>query len=159
MEIAETVKRVLQEVIVPELGRIKEENHKIVAILELTNKRLDDVNTHLADQSRRIDDLRSELSQRIDDLRSELSQRIEDVSGDLMQQIKEVRAESTQRYDELSKRIYDIHADLINRIDANNERIDRFFLTSVSKERHDRLEKWMGHLQRDVDELKQRLAA
>ena len=40
MEIAETIKKIMQEVIVPELGKIKEENHKIVAILELTNKRL-----------------------------------------------------------------------------------------------------------------------
>jgi len=31
---------------VPELDRIREENREIKAILMLTNKRLDDVNTH-----------------------------------------------------------------------------------------------------------------
>ncbi len=55
MDISETVQKVLQEVVVPDLDKIKDENSKIPAILELTNKRLDDVNTHLADQSRRIE--------------------------------------------------------------------------------------------------------
>ena len=50
MDISETVQKVLQEVVVPDLGKIKDERSKILAILELTNKRLDDVNTHLADQ-------------------------------------------------------------------------------------------------------------
>ena len=54
MDISETVQKILQEVVVPDLGKIKDENSKILAILELTNKRLDDVNTHLADQSRRL---------------------------------------------------------------------------------------------------------
>lgn len=33
--------------------------------LDLTNKRLDDINIHFPDQSRRIDELRSELKGKI----------------------------------------------------------------------------------------------
>jgi len=54
MEIKETVQKLLQEMIMPDLSKIRDENSKILAILEITNKRLDD--THLTDQSRRIND-------------------------------------------------------------------------------------------------------
>jgi len=49
LEATETVWKIFQEMIAPELGKIREENQKIVAALELTNKRLDDINAHLAD--------------------------------------------------------------------------------------------------------------
>ena len=170
MEIAESVKKILQEVIVPELGKIKEENHKIVAMLELTNKRLDDVNTHLSDQSRRIDetnkridDVRSDLTQRIDELRSDLTQRIDELRSDLTQRIDEVRSELTQRIDEvrseLTQQMANIHADLIHRLDANNARIDQFFLTSVTKTEYSGLDRRVERLELDVDQLRQRLAA
>ena len=84
MEIKETVQKLLQEMIVPDLARIKEENGKILVLLDLTNKRLDDVNkrlddvnTHLVDQSRRIDELRSDLNQRINQVHSDVVSRID----------------------------------------------------------------------------------
>jgi uncharacterized coiled-coil DUF342 family protein len=84
MEIKETVQKLLQEMIVPDLARIKEENGKILVLLDLTNKRLDDVNkrlddvnTHLVDQSRRIDELRSEFSQRMNTIHSDMVSRID----------------------------------------------------------------------------------
>ena len=126
MEIAETVKKILQEVIVPELGKIKDENSKILAVLEVTNKRLDDINVHLVGQSRRID----ETNQRVDEVRSELTKRIED-----------------------------IHSDLISRLDGNNARIDRFFLTAATKEEHARVDGRLAQLEREMDHLRQRLAA
>ena len=43
MDISETVQKILQEEVIPDLGKIKAENSKILAILELTNKRLDNV--------------------------------------------------------------------------------------------------------------------
>lgn len=64
MEIAETVKKILQEIIVPELDSIRAGNSEIKAMLEITNKRLDDINLHLTDLSRRID----ETNKRIDRL-------------------------------------------------------------------------------------------
>ncbi|MCD6294450.1 MAG: hypothetical protein J7M20_05880 [Deltaproteobacteria bacterium] len=133
MEIPEAVKKMFQDMIVPELGKIREENRKIVAILELTNKRLDDVNTHLADQSRRIDD----VNKRIDEVRSEL----------------------TSRLDDTNKRIDDMHSDLVNRLDANNERIDRFFLTAATKEEQARIDARLFQLEQGLEGVRQRLAA
>ena len=72
MEIMESIRAGFKELILPELDRIKEENREIRAILEVTNKRLDDVNLHLADQSRRID----ETNKRIDAVREELGSKV-----------------------------------------------------------------------------------
>jgi chromosome segregation ATPase len=126
--------------IVPELGKIREENQKIVAILELTNKRLDDINTHLADQSRRIDGTNT----RIDDV----NKRFDDTN----KRIDDVRSELTSRMD-------DMHSDLVNRLDANNERIDRFFLTAATKEEQTRNDARLFRLEQDLEEVRQRLAA
>ncbi len=133
MDISETVQKVLQEVVVPDLGKIRDENSEILAILDLTNKRLDDVNTHLADQSRRID----EVNKRID----ETNKRID-----------EVRAEFTKRFDKT-------HSNLINRIDANNARIDRFFETAVTEYEHGKMEERVTRLKSEVDVLRRQLAA
>ena len=141
MEIKETVQKLLQEMVVPDLGKIKDENNKILAMLDLTNRRLDDLNTHLAHQSRRIDELRSELTQWIDEVHRDLTQRID-----------EVRSELTQRMDKN-------HADLVNRLDSNNARIDRFFLTSVTKEEHEKIDKRVARLERDVDVFRRQMAA
>ncbi len=151
MDISETVQKVLQEVVVPDLGKIKDENSKILAILELTNKRLDDVNTHLVDQSRRIDAMNKridETNKRIDEVRSEFTKRFNDTD----KRIDDIRAELTLRFDE-------IHSDLINRLDANNARIDRFFETAVTKYEHGKMEERVTRLERDIDVLRRQLAA
>ena len=67
MDIKKAVGSVLKELIVPELNKIKDENKEIKTTLVLTNKRLDDINLHLADQSRRIDSVREELGGKIDE--------------------------------------------------------------------------------------------
>ncbi|MBU1487870.1 hypothetical protein KKH56_07485 [bacterium] len=64
MDIGEKVRKVIQELVLPELEIIKAENKEIKNILGFTNKRLDDINIHLIDQSRRID----ETNKRIDKL-------------------------------------------------------------------------------------------
>ena len=151
MEIADAVRKIFQDMIVPELGKIREENQKIVAILELTNKRLDDVNTHLADQSRRIDD----VNKRIDDT----SKRIDEVRSELTSRMDEVRSELTSRLDDTNKRIDDMHSDLVNRLDANNERIDRFFLTAATKEEQARIDARLFQLEQGLEGVRQRLAA
>ena len=56
MDITNVFRTALQEMIVPELNSIKKENAEIKTSLGLINKRLDDVNSHLVDQSRRIDE-------------------------------------------------------------------------------------------------------
>jgi len=133
MEIKETVQKVIQEMVVPDLSKIRDENSKILAILEITNKRLNDVNTHLADQSRRIDD----TNNRIDDVRSELGQKI----------------------DETNKRIDEVHSDLINRLDANNARIGQFFQTSVTRDEHVKVDNRLTRLEDEVYAIRQQMAA
>ena len=144
MEIKETVQKLLQEMVVPDLSKIRDENTKILAILEVTNKRLDDVNTHLADQSRRIDETNKcidETNKRIDEVRSELGQKID-----------EVRSELGQRIDE-------IHSDLVNRLDANNARIDRFFETTITKYEHGKMDERVARLERGMEVLRRQIAA
>ncbi len=159
MEIKETVQKLLQEMIVPDLARIKEENGKILVLLDLTNKRLDDVNkrlddvnTHLVDQSRRIDEVRADLSRRIDEVRAELNQKIDEVRAELNQKIDEVRAEFSQRMNT-------IHSDMVGRIDANNARIDLFFKDSASRSDQKQLEERMAKLEHEVAAMKQQIAA
>ena len=119
MEIKETVQKLLQEMIVPDLKIIKEQKRKILSLLDLTNRKLNDINTHLADQSWRIDDDRSELT----------------------------------------KKMEKMHSDLINRLDANNARIDRFFETSVTKYEHDKIDERVARLEIEVGAIRQQLAA
>jgi len=129
----EVIVSALQELIVPELDRIKEENGQIKTILELTNKRLDDVNLHLADQSRRID----ETNKRIDLVREELGKRI----------------------DETNKRIDDVREELSRQDAEINRRLDRLYEVIVRRDEHSRVEERVAALERDVNELKRKIAA
>ena len=61
MTVKEAVLAALKEIILPELQIIKTEQAEIKMGLALTNKRLDDVNSHLIDQSRRIDETNKRL--------------------------------------------------------------------------------------------------
>jgi len=80
MSVKEAVLAALKELILPELQIIRQEQAGVKATLVLTNKRLDDVNAHLMDQSRRIDAIRDGLGARIDAVREELSTRIDDTN-------------------------------------------------------------------------------
>jgi hypothetical protein len=148
MDIIEGVRTAIKEMMLSELDRIREENQEIKAILEMTNKRLDDMNLHLADQSRRIDAVREELGARIETLRIELTARIESVRADL-----------TTRNDETNNRI-----DYNNRrMDSMSEKIDdrlnRLYEAIVRREEHSGLERRVLSIEQDVAEMKQRLAA
>lgn len=83
LETREALREMPREIAVPMFYTTRNETSKILAILDVTNKRLDDMNTHLADQSRRIDDVRSELGQRID----ETNKRIDAVHSDLINRL------------------------------------------------------------------------
>jgi uncharacterized coiled-coil DUF342 family protein len=144
MEIIESVKKLIQEMIVPELNVIKAENGEIKATLVLTNKRLDNINVHLADQSRRID----ETNKRIDKVHTDLIKRIDETN----KRIDEVRSELTQRMDNL-------HADLIKRYDSLNGRFDRFYESTVRKDEHGSLERRLATVEREMARLKKKSAA
>jgi len=97
------------------------------------NKRLDDVNMHLADQSRRIDAVREELSARIDAMREELNHRMDGIDA---------------RIDETNKRI-----------DETNQRLDRLYEAIVRRDEHSSLVIKINELDHEVREIKQQLAA
>jgi uncharacterized coiled-coil protein SlyX len=106
MDIKEAVGSVLKELIVPELNKIKEENNEIKTTLVLTNKRLDDINLHLADQSRRIDSVREELSERID----ETNKRI-DGTNKRIDRLYEVIVRRDEHY-KLDQRVADLEREV-----------------------------------------------
>jgi hypothetical protein len=51
----------LKELVLPELKELRHEQAELRTALNLTNKRLDDINIHLADQSRRLDETNQRL--------------------------------------------------------------------------------------------------
>jgi len=133
MSMKEAVLAALKELVLPELQVLKQEQGEIKATLTLTNKRLDDINLHLADQSRRIDD----TNKRIDAIHSDLIKRIDDTN----------------------KRIDAIHSDLIGRVDETNRSIARLYEVIVRREEHTDLVGRVRLLEQDVAEIKRRVAA
>ena len=63
----------LHEVVIPQIKLVRAENTHIKTTLEITNKPLDDLNAHLADQSYRID----ETNQRIAEVHTDMLARID----------------------------------------------------------------------------------
>jgi len=117
MSVKEAVLTALKELILPELQLLKQGQGEIKTTLALTNKRLDDVNAHLVDQSRRLDAVREELGTRIDGLREQLTAGIEAVREELTARIEAVR-------EELAARIDAVREELTARIDTQSNRID-----------------------------------
>lgn len=133
MDVIEGVRAAIKEMMLPELDRIREENKEIKATLVMINKRLDDVNLHLADQSRRIDSVREELGARID----ETNNRINDANNRI--------DETNKRIDSMSQK-FDI-------------RLDRLYEVIVRRDEHYAAEKRIAALEKDVAEIRLRLAA
>ncbi|MFH0995371.1 MAG: hypothetical protein V1844_07750 [Pseudomonadota bacterium] len=130
MDVIEGVRAAIKEMMLPELDHIREENKEIKATLVMINKRLDDVNLHLADQSRRIDAVREELGRRIDAVREELGARIDATNN---------------RIDSVSEK-FDI-------------RMDRLYEVIVRRDEHQAAERRITALEKDVAEIRLRLAA
>lgn len=131
------LRKFFQEVVVPELEQIRAENAEVKTALQLTNKRLDDLNAHLVDQSRRIDAVRVELTEKIDLLRIELAHRL----------------------DETHKRIDAVREELAHKIDETNDRLNRLYEVVVRREEHEGLAQRVARLEQKVEELMARLAA
>jgi len=127
------LQRFFQDVVVPELKQIRAENAEIKTTLQLTNKRLDDINVHLADQSRRLD---------------ETNKRIDAVHVDVI-----------HRIDETNKRIDAIHVDVIHRIDETNDRLNRLYEVIVRREEHEGLAQRLARLEQKVEDLAAQRAA
>jgi hypothetical protein len=121
MEIMDAARAAITDLIVPELHRIKEENLGIKTMLSMTNKRLDDVNLHLADQSRRID-------------------------------------ETNKRFDEVNRRIDASRDELLRQLVEHNKRMDRLYEVIVGRDEHSLVVERVAVLEREMSEIKRRLA-
>jgi uncharacterized coiled-coil protein SlyX len=106
MSVKEAVLAALNELVLPELQVLKQEQGEIKATLVLTNKRLDDLNLHLADQSRRIDD----INKRIDDT----NKRIDAIHADLIKRNDETNRSIARLYEVIVRR--EEHTDLVGRV-------------------------------------------
>jgi len=108
MDMKKAMLAAMQEYLLPELQEIKSGQTRLETELNAVNKRLDDVNLHLVDQSRRIDAVREELNQGIA---------------------------------------------------ATNRRLDHLYEVIVRRDEHSALVIKIGELDKEVQEIKQRLAA
>jgi chromosome segregation ATPase len=133
MDIKEAVRAGLQELILPELNRLKDDNLQLRTILDLTNKRLDDVNAHIVDQSRRIDVLRTELKEEIHAVRTELKEEIHGLS---------------LRMDSMN-----------NRLDNQSDRMDRMTEAMVRRDEQERLIVRVSTLEHRFEKMEQVKAA
>ncbi len=137
MDMMEALRTAIKEWVVPELDKIRLENGEIRATLQLTNKRLDDIQAQLIDQSRRID----ETNKRIDKVHDDLLARIDKVHGDLLARVDKV------------------HGDLLARIDETNGRLNRLYEVIVRREEHQGVIIELQDLKRRVEQIEHRLAA
>ena len=133
MTTTESLRKLLQDMVLPELNQIRAEQAEqkntlrlLQARVEEMSKRLDQVDAHLIDQSRRID----ATNGRIDHLRSELTERIEK-----------------------------IHSDMILRNDETNRSIARLYEVIVRRDEHVELAARLSRPERAVAEINKKLAA
>lgn len=144
MNIKDAVVAALKEMVLPELAVMKQEQAEIRTTLVLTNKRLDDINVHLVDQSRRIDALREELSGQIIETNKRIDSLREELGGQII---------------ETNKRLDAVREELSAQISETNNRLNRLYEVIVRRDEHQQLSERMARLEQDVEELKRRLAA
>lgn len=144
MDMKEAVVATFREYLLPELESLKSGQTRITSDIAAVNKRLDDVNQHLSDQSRRIDAVREELNGNINAVREELNGNI-----------NAVREELNHRMDETNKRMDETN----KRIDETNKRLDRLYEVIVRRDEHAAIVIKINELDHEVREIKQRLAA
>ena len=156
--------------LVDQSRRIDETNKRIDAVREELNGKIDETNN-------RIDAVRTELTGKIEEVRTELTGRIDEtnkkidtVREELGQRIDEtnkgieaVREGLTKKIDtvreELAQEIRDLRIELRAEIAKTNTRIDCLYEVIVRRDEHHKLEQRVANLERDVNELKRRLAA
>ena len=148
MDVKEAVLAGLKELIVPELQVMQQAQVELKTTLGLTNKRLDDINSHLIDQSRRID----ETNKRIDSIHADLITRIDKVNADLIARIDKVNTDLVTRIDK-------VNMDLIMRNDETNRGLARLYEVIVRREEHQFLAERVARLEQSLEELKRRQAA
>ena len=144
VSVKEAVLAALKELILPELHLLRQEQAEIKGALTVTNKRLDDLNAQLIDQSRRID----ETNKRIDKVHDVLIGRIDETN----RRLDQVHLDLMTRMDELRR-------DVTSRIDRVHERLDGLSAAVVPWKTHEQLADRVARLEQEVAALKERLAA
>ena len=119
MDTKEIISKLLQELILPELAVIKHDNAEIKAVLNVTNKRLDDFNNHLIEQSRRIDD----TNKRIDDLNAKFESKLDDLNAKFESKLDDLNDRMNQLYLVIVRR--DEHDKLEYRVMALEDKLDK----------------------------------
>ena len=116
-DIKDAIRAAIKELMLPKIEAIRRDNQEIKARLELTNKRVDDINIHLADQSRRID----ETNKKIDAVRDELLQKIDETN----RRIDQVIFQTTRIAQEMEriKREEKVTADILDRLRALEKKV------------------------------------
>jgi len=138
----------IKDFLIPELEAIRQEQSAV-------RERLNAIDLHLVDQSRRID----ETNQRIDRVHDDLVGRIDKVHADLLSRIDATNQRIDKVHADLLARIDRVHGDLILRFDENHRRMDRLYEVSVRREEHASMERRVANLEQAVEELQRRLAA
>jgi hypothetical protein len=130
MEMMDALKRALHEALLPELRAIRTERAWIqTAVNEVANTRIDDNQTQLVDQSRRID----ATNQRID----ETNKRVDQRHSDLLRHIDETNQQ----------------------IAETNRSIARLYEVIVRRDEHQLVLERVGRLERGLEELRARVGA
>ena len=106
----------IKKLILPELEVIKGNQAKMDLRLDAVENRLSDMNAHLVDQSRRIDEMRAELTGRIDEVRAELTGRIDETNNRIDQLTFQVGKVAQEM--ERIKREEAVTADIFTRLRA-----------------------------------------
>jgi gas vesicle protein len=159
MDYKEAIRAGLQELILPELNRIKDEIAHVKSVQELTNKRLDDTNAHILDQSRRIDDLRTELTGQIQGVHDQLKQEIQNLRTELTGQIQKFHDQLKQEIQDLRSELKEDIRGLTHRLDTTNDRLDRMTMAMVRREEQERLFEKVSGLEMRVFRVEERIAA
>lgn len=158
----------IKDFLIPELESIRQEQSAI-------RDRLNTIDLHLVDQSRRIDVLSQridETNKRIDEANKridETNKRIDKVHDDLLaridetnkrldetnMQIDKVRSDLIARIGKVQTdtigRFDKIQADFIARIDETHRRLDRLYEVIVRRDEHENLESWVREWAREVN--------
>jgi len=108
----EGVVTAIKNFILPELKEIKDNQAKMSIRLDAVEKRLSDINGHLVDQSRRID----ETNKRIDEVRTELTGRI-DATNNRIDQLTFQVGKIAQEMERI-KREESVTSDILTRLRA-----------------------------------------
>ncbi|AMM40597.1 coiled-coil protein [Candidatus Desulfofervidus auxilii] len=108
----EGVVTAIKHFILPELKEIKHNQAKMSIRLDAVEKRLSDINGHLVDQSRRID----ETNNRIDEVRTELTGRI-DATNNRIDQLTFQVGKIAQEMERI-KREESVTSDILTRLRA-----------------------------------------